>query len=206
MKKKEEVYDFTGHLIEQPKTAYRLEAIYIVLAIVMTVIAVMTAGCSQSSGGGSSPSPSPQALPSPVPTPAPTPTPTPTPVPTPTPTPCADFIGTKWVADGNPTLTPVSQDQAGHGIYVPEFDLTVGAPIFTEHQYSAGSIITCDRAFSAGLPVGGDPQSLNFTDTSGFCGAVAPWFQFDTSVCNKVTVVIRTGTGVVYETQDYIPQ
>lgn len=205
---KKEVYDFTGHKIEQLKSpSFSFEIIYIILAAAMIAMAIMMAGCSAgSSGGGSGSTPSPQAIPPPSPAPSPTPTPSPTPAPTPSPAPCAPFVGTHWVADGAAVLTPVSQDQAGQPAYVAEFDLTIPAPMFTERQYSAGSIITCDRVFNDGVQVGSDTQSLNFTDMVGFCGAVAPWFQFDTSVCNRMTVIIRTGAGIVYETQDYIPQ
>lgn len=175
--------------------------------IIAIITSALLAACSQSGGGSSSggTSPSPQALPAPAPTPPPSPTPAPTPVPSPSPAPCAPFMETHWIADGSPTLTAGSQDQAGQGAYVSDFDLSILSPTFIESQYSAGSTITCSRIFDAGMPVGGDPQSLSFTDTTGNCVAVAPWFQFDTSVCNKMTVVIRTGTGIVYETQDYKP-
>lgn len=157
-------------------------------------LAACSPGSPGVSGGGGTPN-------IPVVTPTPPPSPSPSPSPSPTPIVCAPFIGTDWIPDGNPTLTALSASQTGY--YVAEFDLTGADPVFTEEQYtSPSSSLTCVRHFNDAVPFG-DPYSLTWSDVAGSCGAVSPWLQFDVSVCNSLTVTIRTGSGDIYETQKY---
>lgn len=85
--------------------------------------------------------------------------------------------------------------------------MTGSAPQFTEQQYVGAPLneLTCIRDFNSGVSTG-IPYSLVWSDTSGYCGAVAQWVSFDLNSCNVLTVTIRDGMGNTYLTQTYSPR
>lgn len=178
--------------------------------IIMIVATIYMAACSTNQGGGSEggSGPSPASITFPMPTPQPSNDNSPPPSPDPTIPICASFTGTKWVADGQPTLTSASNDQLNQPPYVSTFDLTATAGPFLESQYVGAPLnyLICQRNYSAGIPASsGSTNSLVWTNTDGYCGSMISWFQFDTTTCNVLKVTLRDGSGNVYLTQNYKP-
>lgn len=177
--------------------------------IIMIMTTIYMAACSTGSGGNSegSSGPSPLSITAPMPTPTNDNLPPPTITPPTQPT-CAPLQGTKWVAYNQPTLTPASSDQLGRGYYVATFDLTALSDMFAESQYVGAPFgyLTCTRSYQDGIPSSaGNPNSLVWHNTDGFCGNMISWFQFDATQCNQLTVTLRDQNGNVYLTQDYKP-
>lgn len=170
--------------------------------LILGVLVLMLAGCDTGSSGaggsagGGTISPPSQAAPIDAPPAAPI-------AAAPS---CSPFVGTHWVLNGKPSLTPFSQDQTGQAPYVAEFNLTGNSPTFTENQWVGAGTISCTRNFSDGVEFG-NPTSLVWGNiTTGPCSAVAQWIEFDASQCNILSVTIRDGLGEIYETATYIPQ
>lgn len=114
---------------------------------------------------------------------------------------CAPFVGTRWTAFGSTYYSVDAQSQSGL-VYVDELDMTVLSPVLISKSRSiSGSVSYCTRSWAA-VPYTGENNKI-WPVSSGICGAHARWYQFDFSVCNEVTVIVRTDSGSIYEIQKY---